>query len=81
MVDANNITNLLHPQFIESQNKELFGKALNASPGAAVGVIVFDADTAEIAEKGRDEVLVRDETSPEDIHGMNSSVELTTKVE
>ena len=39
MVDANNITNLLHPQFIESQNKELFGKALNASPGAAVGVI------------------------------------------
>jgi len=81
MVDANNITNLLHPQFIESQNKELFGKALNASPGAAVGVIVFDADTAEIeAEKGRDVILVRDETSPEDIHGMNSSVGiLTTK--
>ena len=81
MVDANNITNLLLPQFIESQNKELFGKALNASPGAAVGVIVFDADTAELeAEKGRNVVLVRDETSPEDIHGMNSSVGiLTTK--
>ena len=81
MVDANNITNLLHPQFIESQNKELFGKALNASPGAAVGVIVFDADTAEIeAKKGRNVILVRDETSPEDIHGMNSSVGiLTTK--
>ena len=81
MVDANNITNLLHPQFIESQNKELFSKALNASPGAAVGVIVFDADTAELeAEKGRNVVLVRDETSPEDIHGMNSSVGiLTTK--
>ena len=81
MVDANNITNVLHPQFVESQEKALFNKALNASPGAAVGEIVFDADKAESeANKGRDVVLVRDETSPEDIHGMHSSVGiLTTK--
>ena len=81
MVDANSITNLLHPQFIDSQEKELFNKALNASPGAAVGELVFDADKAEEeASKGRDVILVRDETSPEDIHGMHSSVGiLTTK--
>ncbi|MDA7572320.1 pyruvate, phosphate dikinase [bacterium] len=81
MVDANNITNLLHPQFIESQERDFFDRALNASPGAAVGEIVFDADKAEEeATKGRDVILVRDETSPEDIHGMHSSVGiLTTK--
>ena len=81
MVDANNITNLLHPQFVENQEKQLFNKSLNASPGAAVGEIVFDADKAEReANRGRDVILVRDETSPEDIHGMHSSVGiLTTK--
>ena len=81
MVDADNITDLLHPQFVENQDKDLFTKALNASPGAAVGEIVFDADKAEEeAEKGKKIVLVRDETSPEDIHGMFSSVGiLTTK--
>ena len=81
MVDANTITNVLHPQFVQSQEKALFTKALNASPGAAVGEIVFDADNAEKeANRGRDVILVRDETSPEDIHGMHSSVGiLTTK--
>ena len=81
MVDANNITNVLHPQFVDSQEKLIFSKALNASPGAAVGEIVFDADKAEKeAKRGRDVILVRDETSPEDIHGMHSSVAiLTTK--
>ena len=81
MVDANNITNVLHPQFVQSQEKALFTKALNASPGAAVGEIVFDADKAvKEANRGRDVILVRDETSPEDIHGMHSSVGiLTTK--
>lgn len=81
MVDANNITNVLHPQFVQSQEKALFTRALNASPGAAVGEIVFDADKAEKeANRGRDVILVRDETSPEDIHGMHSSVGiLTTK--
>ena len=81
MVDANTLTNVLHPQFVQSQEKTLFTKALNASPGAAVGEIVFDADKAEKeANRGRDVILVRDETSPEDIHGMHSSVGiLTTK--
>ena len=81
MVDANNITNVLHPQFVQSQEKTLFSKALNASPGAAVGEIVFDADKAEKeANRGREVILVRDETSPEDIHGMHSAVGiLTTK--
>ena len=81
MVNADNITDLLHPKFVENQDKDLFTKALNASPGAAVGEIVFDADKAEEeAEKGKKIILVRDETSPEDIHGMFSSVGiLTTK--
>ena len=79
MVDANNITNLLHPQFIKNQERHLFNKALNASPGAAVGEIVFDADKAEKeANRGREVILVRDETSPEDIHGMHSSVGILT---
>ena len=81
MVDANQITSVLHPQFKESSERDLFEKGLNASPGAAVGVIVFDPDTAELeAQKGRKVILVRDETSPEDIHGMFTSVGiLTTK--
>ena len=81
MVDANNITNVLHPQFVESQEKTIFSNALNASPGAAVGEIVFDADKAEKeANRGRDVILLRDDTSPDDIHGIHSSVGiLTTK--
>ena len=81
MVDADSITSILHPQFCQSQDKQLFEKGLNASPGAAYGEIVFDADKAEEeASKGRNVILVRDETSPEDIHGMFSSVAiLTTK--
>jgi hypothetical protein len=43
MVDADILQIYLHPQFVENQDKELFIKALNASPGAAVGEIVFDA--------------------------------------
>ena len=79
MVDADHITNLLHPQFIENQDRELFIKALNASPGAAVGEIVFDTRKAEEeAEKGKKIILVRDETSPEDINGMYSSVGILT---
>ena len=79
MVDADHITNLLHPQFIENQDRELFIKALNASPGAAVGEIVFDTGKAEKeAEKGKKIILVRDETSPEDINGMYSSVGILT---
>ena len=75
------ITSVLHPQFVDSASKKLFEKGLNASPGAAVGEIVFDPEKAEIeAARGKKVILVRDETSPEDISGMFTSVGiLTTK--
>ncbi len=81
MIDADQITSVLHPQFVDSDNKKLFEKGLNASPGAAVGEIVFDPEKAEIeAARGKKVILVRDETSPEDISGMFASVGiLTTK--
>jgi pyruvate,orthophosphate dikinase len=81
MIDADQITSVLHPQFVDSASKKLFEKGLNASPGAAVGEIVFDPDKAEIeAARGKKVILVRDETSPEDISGMFTSVGiLTTK--
>lgn len=69
---------LLHPQFTqEIKNKamteghQLVRKAVNASPGAAVGQAVFDADTAEMwAHDGKDVIMVRPETKPDDVHGM-----------
>ena len=81
MIDADQITSVLHPQFVDSASKKLFEKGLNASPGAAVGEIVFDPEKAEIeAARGKKVILVRDETSPEDISGMFTSVGiLTTK--
>ena len=81
MINADQITSVLHPQFVDSVSKKLFEKGLNASPGAAVGEIVFDPEKAEIeAARGKKVILVRDETSPEDISGMFTSVGiLTTK--
>lgn len=69
---------LLHPQFSENvkQNareagRQLVSKAVNASPGAAVGQAVFDADTAEKwAKSGKSVIMVRPETKPDDVHGM-----------
>jgi pyruvate,orthophosphate dikinase len=69
---------LLHPQFSESVKQEarnagnlLVSKAVNASPGAAVGQAVFDADTAEAwAKEGKTVIMVRPETKPDDVHGM-----------
>jgi pyruvate, orthophosphate dikinase len=69
---------LLHPQFSESvkqearaANRQLVSKAVNASPGAAVGQAVFDADTAEKwAKNGKTVIMVRPETKPDDVHGM-----------
>ncbi|HXF63711.1 MAG TPA: pyruvate, phosphate dikinase [Caldilineaceae bacterium] len=69
---------LLHPQFSESVKQEaraagrlLVAKAVNASPGAAVGQAVFDADTAEKwAKEGKSVIMVRPETKPDDVHGM-----------
>ncbi len=68
---------LLHPQFdpavVEAAKAEgrLLATGVNASPGAAVGMLVFDADTAEAwAKEGKDLILIRPETKPDDVHGM-----------
>ena len=69
---------LLHPQFGNEAKKQaqadgrlLVEKAVNASPGAAVGMAVFDADTAEKwAKEGKPVIMVRPETKPDDVHGM-----------
>jgi pyruvate,orthophosphate dikinase len=64
----------LHPQFDETARSEaqLIAKGLNVSPGAAVGIVAFDADTAEKwgKDEGKDVIMVRPETKPDDVHGM-----------
>ncbi len=74
MVDPKQLDSLLHPAFDTKALKaaKVIGSALPASPGAACGKVVFTADEAvEMSEKGEKVVLVRLETSPEDIHGMD----------
>ncbi|MEA5010403.1 MAG: pyruvate, phosphate dikinase [Angelakisella sp.] len=74
MVDPKQLDSLLHPAFDTKALKaaKIIGSALPASPGAACGKVVFTADEAvEMSEKGEKVVLVRLETSPEDIHGMD----------
>src|SRR3712207_5505534 len=62
---------LLHPQFDSDASYEPIAKGLNASPGAAVGKVTFTADDAEAkAAEGEAVILVRPETSPDDLHGM-----------
>ena len=81
MIDPRNLDTLLHPQFDAKALKsaEPLAKALGASPGAACGKIVFTADDAkEWAAKGEKVVLVRLETSPEDIEGMKASQGILT---
>ena len=81
MIDPRNLDTLLHPQFDAKALKENTpaGKGLGASPGAACGKIVFTADDAvEWAERGEKVVLVRLETSPEDITGMKASQGILT---
>ena len=76
MIDPRNLDTLLHPQFDAKALKAAtpMGKGLGASPGAACGKIVFTADDAEAwNERGEKVVLVRLETSPEDITGMKAS--------
>ncbi|MGL5785055.1 MAG: pyruvate, phosphate dikinase [Alphaproteobacteria bacterium] len=70
-VEPLGLNQLLHPQLAPSQTLNLLGKGLPASPGAAVGRVVFTANAcAALAEQGEPVILVREETSPEDIHGM-----------
>ena len=81
MIDPRNLDTLLHPQFDAKSLKSAtpIGKGLGASPGAACGKIVFTADDAESwANRGEKVVLVRLETSPEDITGMKSSQGILT---
>ncbi len=81
MIDPRNLDTLLHPQFDTAALKAAtpMGKGLGASPGAACGKVVFTADDAvEWAEKGEKVVLVRLETSPEDITGMKASQGILT---
>ena len=71
-VSPDQLNQLLHPMIDPNTDVEAIGKGLPASPGAAVGEIVFTAKEAEAeAAKGKDVILVRIETSPEDIGGMN----------
>jgi pyruvate,orthophosphate dikinase len=73
-VDPSALDQLLHPTLDPSAPRDVMTKGLPASPGAASGAIVFDADTAEKrAAAGEDVILVRIETSPEDIHGMHAA--------
>jgi pyruvate, orthophosphate dikinase len=65
------LAQLMFPRFDEKAERELIAKGMNASPGAAVGKVVFDSDTAvEWADRGDDVILVRKETNPDDLRGM-----------
>ena len=76
-VSADHLDSVLHPQF--SGSGKVIAKGLAASPGAAVGKVYFTADDAEAAaERGEKVILVRSETSPEDVHGMMASQGILT---
>ncbi|HSM72794.1 MAG TPA: pyruvate, phosphate dikinase [Anaerolineales bacterium] len=80
-VSPETVDSLLHPQFEHDAMTEaeddgsVFAKGVNASPGAAVGQVYFDADTAEemAKEKGQETIMVRPFTKPDDVHGMIAS--------
>jgi pyruvate, orthophosphate dikinase len=78
-VDPSALDQLLHPTLDPAAPRQVIAKGLPASPGAACGVAVFDADTAErLAGLGEKVILVRIETSPEDIHGMHAAQGILT---
>jgi pyruvate,orthophosphate dikinase len=77
-VTAEHLDQVLHPQFA-GKNLKVIAKGLAASPGAAVGKVYFTADDADAAAlRGEDVILVRNETSPEDVHGMMVSKGILT---
>lgn len=78
-VDPKRVEQLLHPMVDPKAPKNVIAKGLPASPGAASGKVIFDSEeAAELAEKGERIILVRDETSPEDIKGMARSKGILT---
>ncbi|MFW6123732.1 MAG: pyruvate, phosphate dikinase [Acidobacteriota bacterium] len=81
MVEPSALDQLLHPVFDlkEKENHEILAKGLAASPGAAAGQVVFSSDEAvDWKSQGKKVILVRDETSPDDIHGMSASQGILT---
>ncbi len=73
-VDANSLNTLLHPTLDEKAEKKIIASGLPASPGAASGRVTFSADEAErLREQQQNSILVRIETSPEDINGMHAA--------
>ncbi len=78
-INPNSLDQLLHPMIDPKAEKRLIAKGLPASPGAVSGQIVFSAaDAVELSSKGQNVILVRNETSPEDIEGMNSALGFLT---
>jgi pyruvate,orthophosphate dikinase len=78
-VDASALDQLLHPTIAEGYRRDIICRGLPASPGAAVGVVAFSSEEAErLAADRVCVILVREETSPEDIHGMHASKAIVT---
>src|SRR5215470_17744175 len=78
-VDPGSLDQLLHPTLDPKAPRKVIARGLPASPGAAAGRVAFSADEAEDrAAKGEKVILVRVETSPEDIHGMHAAVGILT---
>ena len=78
-VEPEQIDQLLHPRIDPEADVSVVAKGLNASPGAAVGMAFFDPDEAEsVARQGQNVILVRPETSPDDVHGMIASQGILT---
>ncbi len=78
-IDPASLDQLLHPTIDPEAKRDVIGTGLPASPGAATGEIVFSSDEAEeLKAQGRNVILVRIETSPEDIHGMHAAEGILT---
>ena len=78
-IDPNTLDTLLHPTLDKKVNKKIIASGLPASPGGASGKVVFSADEAErLNEMMQNSILVRTETSPEDIHGMHAAKGILT---
>ena len=78
-IDPSQLDQLLHPQFDQNATYDVIAKGLNASPGAAVGEVVFSsADAVAAKEAGRASILVRWETNPDDLSGMDAAKGILT---
>src|SRR5665811_2296419 len=79
-IDAASLDQLLHPTIADGAPRDVIASGLPASPGAATGQIVFNPDEAEeMQAQGKKVILVRVETSPEDIHGMHAAQGILTQ--